>query len=106
MKIAFKIVEIINMIAIMFIMFYVYGIAITGLLQVISAIIFLILFPKNKLIYIYFGLVFIFFWFWDYGSFDWLFSIPLFLVGFLTFIIYNQKLKIKKTSKTQDYENA
>lgn len=93
MKTAFKIVKFINIIALIFLCFLAYGVAITGFLQIISAIIFLILFPKNKLIYIYFILVVIFFWFWDYGSFDWLFSIPIFLIGFLTFIIYKQKLE-------------
>lgn len=102
MKIAFKIVEIINIIALLFLCFLAYGIAITGFLQIISAIFFLLLFPKNKRIYIYFGLVIFFFYFWD-GQFGWFFSLPLFLVGFLTFIIYNQKLKIKKS---QNNENA
>ena len=105
MNIAFKIVEIINIIALLFLGFLAYGVAVTGFLQIISAILFLISFPKNKLIYIYFGLVIIFFCFWD-GNFDWLFALPIFLIAFLTFIIYKQKSEIKKTSNSQNHENA
>lgn len=105
MKIVFKIVEIINIIALLFLGFLAYGVAVTGFLQVIAAILFLILFPKNKLIYIYFGLVIIFFCFWN-GEFDWLFLLPIFLIVFLTSIIYKQKSEIKKTSNSQNHENA
>jgi len=92
MKLAFKIIKVINIIGLLFLLLGPYGIAITGGLQVIAAIIFFILFPKNRLIYTYFGLVIIFFIFWDKYSFDWLFSIPIILIFFLTYTIYNQKI--------------
>jgi len=94
MKTTFKIIEIINIAALMFLIFGAYGLPITGLLQVLAAILFVLIFPKNKLIYIYFGLVFIFFLIWDRRSMDWLFTLPISLIFFLTFIIYNQKKKI------------
>jgi len=105
MKILFKIAEIINIIALLFLALGGYGIGATGFLQTISAILFLFLFPKNKLIYIYFGIVIIFFCLWD-GNFDWLFALPIFLVLFLTFIIYKQKSTISKTSNSQKNENS
>ena len=93
MKTTFKIIEILNIAALMFLLLGGYGLAITGGLQVLAAIFFLILFPKNKLIYIYFGLVIIFFLIWN-GEFSWLFLLPILLIFFLTFIIYNQKKKL------------
>ena len=91
MKTGLKITKIINIIALLFLLMGGYGLAMTGLLQVIAAIIFLIAFPKNKLIYIYFGLVITFFLIWDRNTFDWLFAIPITLIFFLTFIIHKQK---------------
>lgn len=91
MKTAFKIVKIINIIALLFLLFGVYGIAITGALQVLAATLYLTLFPKNKLIYVYFGLVGLFFLLWDGDDFDWLFVIPIFLIFFLSNIIHFQK---------------
>lgn len=93
MKTTFKIVEIINICALLFLLAGAYGIAFTGVLQVLAAVLFLTLFPKNKLIYIYFGLVIIFFLIWN-GEFSWLFLLPISLIFFLTFIIYNQKKKL------------
>jgi len=90
-KTIFKIVQIINIIALLFLLLGLYGIAVTGALQVLAASLFLVLFPKNKLIYIYFGLVALFFLLWTDKEFNWLFLIPIFLIFYLTFIIYNQK---------------
>ena len=95
MKIRFKIVEIINIVALLFLLLGGYGLGMTGLLQVIAAILFLTLFPKNKLIYLYFGIVMLFFLIWDRKNMDWLFTMPIFLIFFLTFIIYNQKKHFK-----------
>ncbi|MFM9987421.1 hypothetical protein [Flavobacterium sp.] len=95
MKITFKIAEIINIIALGFLLLGFYGLAITGGLQVLAAILFILIFPKNKLIYIYFGLVITFFLIWDHHSMDWLFALPIFLVFFLTYIIYQQKKYLK-----------
>lgn len=94
MKTTFKIIEIINIAALMFLILAGYGLAITGALQVLAAILFVMIFPKNKLIYIYFGFVILFFAIWDRQSMDWLFTLPIALIFFLTFIIYNQKAKL------------
>lgn len=93
MKTTFKILQIINIIALLFLLLGPYGLAITGALQVLAAILFVLIFPKNKLIYIYFGLVILFFAIWD-RQMDWLFALPAALIFFLTFIIYNQKKKL------------
>lgn len=91
MKIPFTFIKIINIIALLFLLLGGFGLAITGLLQVIAAILFFLEYPKNKLIHIYFGLVIIFFIIWDRNSIDWLFAIPIFLLFFLTYIIHFQK---------------
>lgn len=91
MKILFKIIEVFNIIAVLFLLAGAYGIAITGFLQIMVALLFVVVQPKNKLIYCYFGLVAIFFLTWDHSSMDWLFALPIFLVFFLTFIIYRHK---------------
>jgi hypothetical protein len=91
MRVTFKIVEIINIIALLFLLLGAYGLAITGFLQVVAGLFFLLLFPKKKLIYVYFGMVIIFFLIWDGESMDWLFALPIFLIFFLTFTIYKQK---------------
>ena len=65
MKSTLKISKIINILALLFLLFGPYGIAITGFLQVLAAILFLIAFPKNKLTYIYFMVVGLFFSFWN-----------------------------------------
>lgn len=91
MILPFKIIKTINIIALLFMLLGGYGLAITGFLQVFAAILFLITFPKNKLIYIYFAIVILFFLIWDGHSMNWLFVIPIALIIFLTYIIYNQK---------------
>jgi len=93
MKTTFKIIEIINIAALIFLLLGGYGLAITGGLQVLAATLFILIFPKNKLIYIYFVSVITFFLIWD-GAFDWLLLFPVSLIFFLTFIIYNQKKKL------------
>ena len=94
MKTTFKVVEIVNIAALMFLLLGGYGLPFTGALQVLAAILFVLIFPKNKLIYIYFSLVILFFLIWDRQSMDWLFALPITLIFFLTFIIYNQKKKL------------
>ncbi|WP_055434981.1 hypothetical protein [Lacinutrix algicola] len=93
MKIAFKITKVINYIALLLLFLGPYGIAFTGGLQVLASLIFVILFPKNKFIYVYFGLVITFFLLWN-GEFNWLFGIPIFLIVFLTYIIQTQKIQL------------
>lgn len=94
MKTTFKLLEIINIAALLFLLAGAYGVAATGVLQVLAAFIFLILFPRNKCIYLYFGLVISFFLIWDGELLSWLFLLPITLIFFLTFIIYNQKKKL------------
>ena len=95
MKTTLKITKGINIIAVLFLLLGPYGIAITGALQILASILYLIVHPKNKMIYLYFSLVGLFFFLWD-GNFTWLFSIPIFLIFFLTYIIHFQN---KKTIK-------
>ncbi|MDR7209086.1 hypothetical protein [Flavobacterium piscis] len=94
MKTTFKIMEIVNIAALLFLLAGAYGIAVTGILQILAALLFLILFPKNKWIYLYFGLVICFFLIWAGELLNWLFLLPISLIFFLTFIIYNQKKKL------------
>jgi hypothetical protein len=99
MKTALKITEIINIVALLFLLMGAYGLAITGFLQVIAGLIFLGTFYKNKFIYSYFGLVIFFFAVWNGTLEDWFFIIPIFLIFYLTFIIYHQKQKLKKENQ-------
>jgi len=87
MKLSIKHIKVINIIALLFLFFGGYGLPLTGIFQVLAAILFILHSPKNKLIYIYFGLVFFFFIFWD-DKFSWFFLIPVFLIFFLTYIIH------------------
>ena len=87
METSLKYIKLINIIALLFLLFGGYGLPITGLLQVLAATIFLINFPTNKLIYAYFSLVLLFFCIWD-GDFTWFFLIPIFLIFFLSYIIH------------------
>lgn len=91
MKPTLKLIKFINGIALLFLIIGAYGLALTGILQVAAAVLFIITFPKNKLIYYYFGLVAIFFLIWNRKDIDLTFVIPVFLIGFLTYIIYTQK---------------
>lgn len=93
MKTLFKIAKIINIIALLFLVFGPYGIAITGYLQVLAAIIYLIVFPYDKLVYSYFALVIFFFALWDH-TFNWFFALPIMLIFYLSYIIHFQKRTI------------
>ena len=70
-----------------------YGIAFTGFLQVIAAIVFIFTVPKNKLIVLYFFLVLLYFLIWRGDIFGWQVTIPLGLIGLLTYIIHFQSKK-------------
>lgn len=48
MKTTFKIIEIINIAFLMFLILGAYGLPITGLLQVLAAILFVLIFPKTN----------------------------------------------------------
>lgn len=89
-----KIIKWINIVALVFLILGGYGLPVTGILQVFAAVLFLLLFSKNKLIYGYFALLIVFFLAWDFKSFGWLFLIPVFLIFFLTYIIYKQKTEL------------
>lgn len=91
---SFKAIKIINTVALLFLLLGGYGLGMVGVLQFVAAILFLLKFPKNKLIYIYFGLVILFFLLWDGKTMDWLFAVPIFLVIFLTYIIFTQKPEV------------
>ena len=92
MEFLLKYIKLINIIALLFLLFGAYGIAFTGIFQIVAAILYILYNPKNKLIYIYFSLVVLFYIIWD-GEFTWLFLIPIFLIFFLTYIIHFYKRK-------------
>lgn len=94
MKSILNISKAINILALSFLIFGPYGIAITGFLQVLAAIFYLIAFPKSKLIYIYFAVVGLFFSFWNEHVFDWQFTIPIGLLIYLTYIIHFKKIQL------------
>jgi uncharacterized protein len=87
----FKATKIINSIALVFLLLGAYGLPITGALQILAASMYFFVFPKSKLIYIYFLLAIVFFILWDGEKFNWLFSIPFFLILLLTYIIHFNK---------------
>nr|WP_321237424.1 hypothetical protein [uncultured Psychroserpens sp.] len=94
MKTVFKISRFINVLALICLIGGPWGIIVTGFLQVIAAVFFLIVFPKNTLIYIYFIVVGLFFLVWNHKLDTWLFVIPLSLIFYLTYIIhYSKSLK-------------
>lgn len=88
MNTLFALSKAINIIALLFLLLGPYGLAITGALQVLAGTLYFFVFPKSKLIYIYFGLVALFFLIWDREGFSWLFTIPFFLVVYLSYIIH------------------
>lgn len=91
MKTLFVISKALNIVALLFLLLGPYGLAITGALQVLAATLYFAVFPKSRLIYIYFGLVFLFFLIWDREAFSWMFSIPFFLIVYLSYIIHFTK---------------
>ncbi|WP_298903673.1 hypothetical protein [uncultured Psychroserpens sp.] len=94
MKTTLKTSKIINIIALCLLVLGPYGLPFTGFLQVIAAILFLIVFPKNKMIYLYFILVGVFFTLWD-GSIttlNWLLIIPPYLLIHLSLLVHTKKI--------------
>ncbi|MDG5492511.1 hypothetical protein [Psychroserpens sp. SPM9] len=101
MKILLNISRFINVIALLFLILGPYGIAITGFLQLIAALIFLIVFPKNILIYIYFAVVGLFFLLWNRELDTWLFIIPILLIFYLSYLIHwNKPINTLNTLKS------
>ncbi|MFT5846510.1 MAG: hypothetical protein ACI902_000555 [Psychroserpens sp.] len=94
MKTILKTSKKLNVIALCFIIFGGYGLPITGFLQVAAAVLFLIAFPKNKLIYVYFILVATFFLLWNRNimQLTWLFIIPAYLLIHLSYLIHTKKI--------------
>ncbi|MBC5839045.1 YqjF family protein [Flavobacterium muglaense] len=103
MKPNLNLLKTINTIALLFLLLGGYGLPFTGALQLLAATLYLTIHPRNKLIYIYFSLVFLFFIGWD-GSFDWFFTIPILLIFLLTYIIHFQN-KPKKAFLTAQWNN-
>lgn len=69
-----------------------YGLVITGFLQVIEALLFVVTFPKSKLIYLYFALVALFFFIWNGNIFGWQIILPIFLIVYLSLTIHTKKI--------------
>ncbi|WP_204346348.1 hypothetical protein [Psychroserpens algicola] len=92
MKTVFQLSKVINILALCCLAGLAYGLIFTGILQVIAAILFVIAFPKDKLIYIYFAIVGFFFLVWQGNIFGWQFIFPLGLMIFLTYTIHTKKI--------------
>lgn len=99
MNLIIKIARVINIIALCFLILGPYGLVITGFLQVISAIVIWLAFPKSKWIYSYFIAVILFFLVWDKRVESYMFLIPIMLLFYLTYLIH---FKFKKVH----YENS
>jgi Na+/proline symporter len=92
MKTVLNISKIINILALCCLIGLAYGLILTGILQVLAAILFFIVFPKEKLIYIYFGIVGLFFLIWEGNPFGWQFGVILGLMILLTYTIHTKKI--------------
>ncbi|MGB3608064.1 MAG: hypothetical protein WA775_03740 [Psychroserpens sp.] len=92
MRTSLKVIKDVNIIALCFIIFGPYGFAIIGFLQTIVALMFLIMFPKQKSIYLYFAISILFFLIWPITETYIIFALPLFLTGYLTYIIQTKKI--------------
>ncbi|MFD2915976.1 hypothetical protein [Psychroserpens luteus] len=92
MKTVLKISKVINILALCCLIGLAYGLVLTGILQVLAAILFFIAFPKEKLIYIYFAFVAFFFLVWEGNPFGWQFIFPLGLMILLTYTIHTKKI--------------
>ena len=94
MKTLIKISKVTNILALICLLGGPWGIMFTGYLQVLAAVFFLIAFPKSIWIYIYFGIVVLFFQIWNHKLDTWQFFIPIGLIFYLTYIIhFSKKLK-------------
>ncbi|MBO6606183.1 hypothetical protein [Psychroserpens sp.] len=95
MKTVIKISKVVNIIALLFLLLGLYGLPMTGLLQVIAAILIFAARPKEKLLWVYFGTVLAFFCIWDYKiiQWQWLYIIPPSLIILLTYVIHFKKFK-------------
>jgi len=92
MKTAFDLSKIINVITLCCLLAGPCGLAITGFLQIIAALLFVVTFPKSKLIYLYFVIVALFFTIWKGNILGWQFILPIFLIVFLSLTIHTKKI--------------
>ncbi|WP_040278800.1 hypothetical protein [Psychroserpens damuponensis] len=92
MKTILQISKVINILALCCLIGLAYGLVLTGALQVLAAILFFIAFPKEKLIYIYFAVVGLFFLIWEGNPFGWQFVIIVGLMILLTYTIHTKKI--------------
>lgn len=83
-----RISKIINVLALCFLVGGAYGLAFTGLLQILAGLFFMFTIPKHHLIYLYFFIVAVFFCIWRGDIFGWQCVIPIGLMFFLTYIIH------------------
>jgi hypothetical protein len=83
-----------NVIVLCFIIFGGYGLTRRGLLQVLAFMLFLIVFPKDKLIYVNFILVATFFLLWNRNIMDlkWILITPAYLLIHLSDLIQSKKI--------------
>ncbi len=95
MKTVLKISKVVNIIALLFLFLGIYGLPFTGFLQVIAAILIFAVRPKERLLWVYFGIVIAFFCTWDYKiiQWQWIYIVPPSLILLLTYIIHFKKFK-------------
>ncbi|WP_047545245.1 hypothetical protein [Psychroserpens sp. Hel_I_66] len=92
MKNLLQISKVTNIIALLFLIWLGYGLMFTGALQVLAAVLFVIAFPREKLIYLYFAIVGLFFLIWQGNPFGWQFAIIVGLMILLTYTIHTKKI--------------
>ena len=94
MIIIYQISKVLNVLALLFLLGGPYGLAFTGILQILAAFFFLIAFPKSKLIYTYFIITCLFFVLLKtnvYELFGPILLVPIVLIFFLSYIIHFKK---------------
>ncbi len=95
MKITYQLSKILNVIALFCLLGGPYGLAFTGIIQIVAAFFFLIAFPKSKLIYGYFTITSLFFILIKnnvYEFFSFILIVPIALIFFLSYIIHLKKM--------------
>ena len=95
MKIVLQISKVLNILALCCLLLGPYGLILTGALQILAALLYLISNPKSHRIYIYLLITALFLLFWKMDIFGWQFLIPISLMIYLTFIIHTKKKNLQ-----------
>lgn len=94
MKNVYHTAKTLNVNVLCFIIFGAHGLTLKVLLQVLAAVLFLTVFPKDELIYVYFVLVatFVLLWNRNIMYLTWILIIPAYLLIYLSYIIHSKKI--------------